>query len=70
LSGGECRGVLVRETVVSNERLELTGPRGQPPRDVAPDEGRFHDKGALFIDTNWVTYFRKNETYLTTALKE
>jgi hypothetical protein len=31
--------------VVSNERLELTGPRGQPPRDVAPDEGRFHEEG-------------------------
>jgi len=39
------RGADERETVVSNERLELTGPRGQSPRDVAPDEGRFHEEG-------------------------
>ena len=39
------RGADERETVVSNERLELAGPRGQPPRDVAPDEGRFHEEG-------------------------
>ena len=45
------RGVDERETVVSDERLDLTGPRGQPPRDIAPDEGRFHDKGALFSST-------------------
>jgi hypothetical protein len=39
------RGTDERETVVSNESFELTGPRGQPPRDVAPDEGRFHEEG-------------------------